>query len=129
LSAIETEFVDPHDAERVGEIVEGRACHFLRPLARGSAIVLEPVQFTRVFACLIEPIQGEGGIRPMPAETLQWLADHHKVIGLPLIVDEIQTGCGRTGSFLLVLVLGFESGEAVSLISLISVESRTCGPV
>jgi hypothetical protein len=100
LSAIETEFVDPHEPERLKEIVDARACQFLRPVVRGAEVVLEPAPVTRVFACLLEPIQGEGGIRPMPTDTLRWIAAHHRMLGLPLIVDEIQTGCGRTGRFL-----------------------------
>jgi len=100
LSAIETEFVDPHEPERLGEIVDARACQFLRPVVRGAEVVLEPVRVTRVFACLLEPIQGEGGIRPMPTDTMRWIAEHHRAVGLPLIVDEVQTGCGRTGRFL-----------------------------
>ncbi|WP_309085310.1 aspartate aminotransferase family protein [Chelativorans sp.] len=48
-------------------------------------------------AILIEPVQGEGGIRPVPAQmmkALRELCDRH---GLLLILDEIQTGVGRTG--------------------------------
>ncbi|MBI1621049.1 aspartate aminotransferase family protein [Aquamicrobium zhengzhouense] len=48
-------------------------------------------------AFLIEPVQGEGGIRPLPPkflENLRALCDKH---GLLLIVDEVQSGVGRTG--------------------------------
>ncbi len=48
-------------------------------------------------AILIEPIQGEGGIRPVPAQCLvglRKLCDEH---GLLLIFDEVQCGMGRTG--------------------------------
>ncbi len=50
-------------------------------------------------AILVEPIQGEGGIRIPAAEFLQGLrqlADEH---GLVLIFDEVQAGCGRTGKW------------------------------
>ena len=50
-------------------------------------------------AILVEPIQGEGGLRPAPGEflrALRRLCDEH---GLLLILDEIQTGVGRTGKF------------------------------
>jgi acetylornithine/succinyldiaminopimelate/putrescine aminotransferase len=50
-------------------------------------------------AILIEPIQGEGGIRIPPdgfLRGLRELADNH---GLLLIFDEVQTGCGRTGKW------------------------------
>lgn len=48
-------------------------------------------------AILVEPLQGEGGIRELSAETLRALraiADEH---GLLLILDEVQSGIGRTG--------------------------------
>jgi predicted acetylornithine/succinylornithine family transaminase len=48
-------------------------------------------------AILVEPIQGEGGVRIAPdgfLQGLRQLADEH---GLLLMFDEVQTGCGRTG--------------------------------
>ena len=48
-------------------------------------------------AIMIEPIQGEGGIRAVPADFLRGLralCDQHKIL---LILDEIQCGMGRTG--------------------------------
>jgi acetylornithine/N-succinyldiaminopimelate aminotransferase len=48
-------------------------------------------------AILIEPVQGEGGIRPVPEQCLRGLralCDEH---GILLILDEIQCGMGRTG--------------------------------
>jgi len=51
----------------------------------------------RVAAIMIEPVQGEGGFYPVPAgfmASLRQLCDEH---GILLIVDEIQTGYGRTG--------------------------------
>jgi acetylornithine/N-succinyldiaminopimelate aminotransferase len=50
-------------------------------------------------AILIEPIQGEGGIRPVPPQCLRGLralCDEHSLL---LIFDEVQTGVGRTGKF------------------------------
>lgn len=46
---------------------------------------------------LIEPIQGEGGVRPVPAETLRALRLLCDERGLLLILDEVQCGIGRTG--------------------------------
>ncbi|PYE46727.1 acetylornithine/N-succinyldiaminopimelate aminotransferase [Rhizobium sp. PP-F2F-G20b] len=48
-------------------------------------------------AILIEPIQGEGGIRPAPKAFLQALRDVCDEYGLMLIFDEVQCGVGRTG--------------------------------
>lgn len=48
-------------------------------------------------ALLIEPIQGEGGVRPVSAQRLRELRNLCDEHGLFLIYDEIQTGMGRTG--------------------------------
>ena len=48
-------------------------------------------------AVFIEPIQGEGGIRVPSRDWLSLLADLISDVGGLLVVDEIQTGCGRTG--------------------------------
>ncbi len=48
-------------------------------------------------AVLIEPIQGEGGIRVVPEQCLKGLRDLCNQHGILLIFDEIQCGMGRTG--------------------------------
>jgi acetylornithine/N-succinyldiaminopimelate aminotransferase len=48
-------------------------------------------------AIMIEPIQGEGGIRPVPPPELRKLRELCDERGLLLVFDEIQTGVGRTG--------------------------------
>ena len=48
-------------------------------------------------AILIEPVQGEGGIRPVPKEFLQELRRLCDEYGLLLVLDEVQSGVGRTG--------------------------------
>jgi acetylornithine/N-succinyldiaminopimelate aminotransferase len=50
-------------------------------------------------AILVEPIQGEGGVRLPPAGFLQGLRKLCDERGLLLIFDEVQTGCGRTGDW------------------------------
>jgi predicted acetylornithine/succinylornithine family transaminase len=49
-------------------------------------------------AVLIEPIQGEAGINPLSDETLLAARQACDEVGALLIIDEIQTGIGRTGS-------------------------------
>jgi 4-aminobutyrate aminotransferase/(S)-3-amino-2-methylpropionate transaminase len=53
----------------------------------------------RVAAIIIEPVLGEGGFVPAPAAFLQELRALTERHGILLIVDEIQTGFGRTGKF------------------------------
>lgn len=48
-------------------------------------------------AIMFEPIQGEGGIRPVPEQCLKGLRDLCDEHGLLLIFDEVQCGVGRTG--------------------------------
>ena len=65
-------------------------------------------------AILLEPVQGEGGVHPLSPEVLQQaraLADEH---GALLILDEVQTGVGRTGSFFAWQQLGVRP-DAVTL--------------
>ncbi len=50
-----------------------------------------------VAAILVEPVQGEGGIRPMPAACLRGLRALCDDTGTLLILDEVQCGMGRTG--------------------------------
>jgi 4-aminobutyrate aminotransferase len=51
-----------------------------------------------VAAVLIEPVQGEGGYTPAPPAFLRELRDFCDRHGILLIVDEVQTGFGRTGT-------------------------------
>ena len=53
----------------------------------------------QVAAVMLEVIQGEGGIIPAEKEWLQAVAQLCKENGSLLIIDEIQTGMGRTGTF------------------------------
>ncbi|WP_373636693.1 aspartate aminotransferase family protein [Yoonia sp. BS5-3] len=48
-------------------------------------------------AILVEPIQGEGGIRPLPDDALKGLRDLCDRHGILLVLDEVQCGMGRTG--------------------------------
>lgn len=58
------------------------------------------VEPQRVAAIILEPVQGEGGFYVAPrefAQALRALCDQH---GIVLIADEVQTGAGRTGTWL-----------------------------
>ena len=68
------------------------------PLLPGAKFGLEHVGADTA-AILLEPVQGEGGVHPLPPELLaqaRALADEH---GALLILDEVQTGVGRSGAF------------------------------
>ena len=54
---------------------------------------------TRPAAVILEPIQGEGGVIPAPVKFLQTVRRVTEELGIPMIVDEIQCGVGRSGKF------------------------------
>jgi diaminobutyrate-2-oxoglutarate transaminase len=54
---------------------------------------------TRPAAVILEVVQGEGGVIPAPTDFLQRVRGLTRELGIPLIVDEIQSGCGRTGTW------------------------------
>ncbi len=55
---------------------------------------------TKVCALMMEPVQGESGIRPQSADFMQAAAKLCAERDILLIMDEIQSGVGRTGTFL-----------------------------
>ncbi len=58
-------------------------------------------------AFLIEAVQGEGGLNAASPEFLKGLSEIAKKLGALLIVDDIQAGCGRTGTFFSFDGMGF----------------------
>src|SRR5207249_3488789 len=60
-------------------------------------IFLHLVSPDEVAAVVIEPIQGEGGYLVAPAHFLQRLRELTRRHGILLVVDEVQSGMGRTG--------------------------------
>ncbi|HEX6667831.1 MAG TPA: aspartate aminotransferase family protein [Solirubrobacterales bacterium] len=69
-----------------------------RSVPRNDAAALREAVGERTAAVLIEPIQGEAGIRPTTDEALLAARQACDEAGALLILDEIQTGIGRTGS-------------------------------
>lgn len=68
----------------------------------GDMTALEAItaQFgTRIAAVLLEPIQGESGVLVAPPGYLKALRDHCTRHGWLMMLDEIQTGIGRTGTW------------------------------
>lgn len=66
-------------------------------LTFGDHDALEPAITAQTAAILIEPVQGEGGIIPVPDQCLKGLRDLCDAHGVLLILDEVQCGVGRTG--------------------------------
>ena len=75
-----------------GEAGVKAACNFFERTLK------DPESGITLPACVIlEAIQGEGGVIPAPVEFLQTVRRVTKELGIPLILDEIQCGMGRSG--------------------------------
>ena len=89
----------------------------------------------KTIAVMLEPIQGEAGVLPATDQFLRELRDLTTAHGLLLIVDEIQTGMGRTGKLFYyehagiepdIMTLGKGIGGGVPLAALLATESASC---
>jgi acetylornithine/succinyldiaminopimelate/putrescine aminotransferase/predicted amino acid dehydrogenase len=61
-----------------------------------------------IAALVLEPVAGEGGIRPLPPAFVTWARTICGAAGIPIIADEVQSGMGRTGAFLACERLGLD---------------------
>jgi acetylornithine/N-succinyldiaminopimelate aminotransferase len=86
-------------------------------------------------AVMLEPIQGEAGVRPASDQFLRDLRALTSAHGLLLIFDEIQTGMGRTGKLFHyehagvtpdIMTLGKGIGGGVPLAALLATEAASC---
>lgn len=86
-------------------LIDGLTVHFVR--INDIAHLEQTFARTGSLAGLIfEPIQGEGGVREITPEFARRAAALCSARGAPLMADEIQTGMGRTGTFLACEALG-----------------------
>ena len=77
-------------------------------LAALDTLFKSDVEPSRIAAMIIEPVQGEGGFYAAPVEFLQQLRQICDQHGIVFIVDEIQTGFGRTGKMFAIEHAGVE---------------------
>jgi len=88
----------------------------------------------QTIAVMLEPVQGEGGVMPATREFMQGLRALTRERGLLLIVDEVQTGMGRTGTLFAyqqadiepdIMTLGKGIGAGVPLAALLATEEAS----
>ncbi len=72
---------------------------FVDTVAWDDAEALRDAVGPQTCAVLLEVVQGEGGVRPIPADVLAAARAACDAHGALLVVDEVQTGIGRTGTW------------------------------
>jgi acetylornithine/N-succinyldiaminopimelate aminotransferase len=101
----------------------------------GDVMAVEQHISARTCALMVEPIQGEAGVVVPPLGYLKELRQLCDVRGVLLILDEVQTGCGRTGTFLRaeaeavradILTLGKGLGGGVPIAALLARGGASC---
>jgi diaminobutyrate-2-oxoglutarate transaminase len=65
-------------------------------------------------AVILEMVQGEGGVIPADHDFVQRLRRLTRELDVPLVVDEVQTGCGRTGTWFAFEQYGIEPDVVVA---------------
>lgn len=96
---------------------------------------VEKLMNEHTVAVMLEPVQGEGGVIPASREFMQGLRELTKRKNILLIVDEVQTGMGRTGELFAyqlsdvvpdIMTLGKGIGGGVPLAALLCREEIAC---
>ena len=89
----------------------------------------------KTIAVMLEPVQGEGGVIPASLEFMQELRKFTKENNILLIADEVQAGCGRTGTLFAyqqygiepdIMTLGKGIGGGVPLAALMATNAAAC---
>jgi 4-aminobutyrate aminotransferase len=82
---------------------------------RGLELLLKQDVSADAVACVVlETVQGEGGFIPMPAEFVRALQELCEANAIVYVADEVQSGCGRTGTVWAIERLGVEPDLLVS---------------
>ncbi|MEU0940397.1 aminotransferase class III-fold pyridoxal phosphate-dependent enzyme [Embleya sp. NPDC005971] len=92
-------FVPPNDAGAFEKIVSEQRVTVLDVEVVEGRVTLVERAFPVIAGLIVEPIQGEGGIHELTVEFATRIRRICDEIECPIVVDEIQTGMGRTGKF------------------------------
>lgn len=90
------------------KIVDEERPHLLDLVVEGGRVQVVERDHPLFTAFVLEPVQGEGGIHELSAEFVAEVQEVCAEARIPVVVDEIQSGMGRTGSFLAATRLGLK---------------------
>ncbi|MEE1929754.1 aminotransferase class III-fold pyridoxal phosphate-dependent enzyme [Streptomyces sp. TRM 70351] len=98
LSA-QARFLSADDPSQIRKAVEKERVPVLDLVVEGGEVRVVERDFPVFGGFFLEPIRGEAGIRPVSAEYAAEVQRVCEETGIPVIVDEVQSGMGRTGAF------------------------------
>jgi acetylornithine/succinyldiaminopimelate/putrescine aminotransferase/predicted amino acid dehydrogenase len=100
LTTFQTRFIPIDKPEQLQKEYENSYFNLLYPvLSNDDQVLIKEEKIPSIFGFIMEVVIGEGGVIPIPDSSLEMIREIHNAYNIPLIIDEIQTGCGRTGSF------------------------------
>ncbi|MDT0444305.1 aspartate aminotransferase family protein [Streptomyces johnsoniae] len=102
-------FVPRERPEVLKDILAEESGTLLGLAVTGGGVRLVERDHHTLCAFLVEPIQGEGGIRPLSEEFARQIQEFSAAAGCPIVVDEIQSGMGRVGRLLASSHLGLRA--------------------
>ncbi|MET7718973.1 aminotransferase class III-fold pyridoxal phosphate-dependent enzyme, partial [Streptomyces sp. NPDC005407] len=106
--AARARFLPVDRPDTLKEIIESERGTLLDTVVEDGAVRVVERNAPVFCACVVEPIQGEGGIRELDTEFAAALEDACAAVECPIIVDEVQSGMGRTGTFLASSAVGLK---------------------
>ncbi|MEV5551965.1 aminotransferase class III-fold pyridoxal phosphate-dependent enzyme [Streptomyces sp. NPDC052309] len=106
--AAQARFVPRDQPGALRKIVEEERAKVLDLTVEGGEVQLVERDFPLFTAFVLEPVLGEGGIHELTPAFAQEVQQVCAETGIPVVIDEIQTGMGRTGTFLAATRLGLK---------------------
>ncbi|MFF9501307.1 aspartate aminotransferase family protein [Streptomyces sp. NPDC014656] len=112
--AAQCRFVPVHEPDAVAKALEAERGTLFGLVSDTAGVRVVEHELPVIAAFVLEPVQGEAGIRPFDRETVRRIQDACAAADCPVIVDEVQSGMGRTGTFFAAAPLGLR-GDYITL--------------
>ncbi|GAA2266902.1 aminotransferase class III-fold pyridoxal phosphate-dependent enzyme [Streptomyces amakusaensis] len=107
--AAQTRFIPVDQPDALAKTVREERAVILDLVAEDGTVSLTERPFPLFCAFVLEPIQGEGGIKVIGEEFAREVQRVCREIDCPVVVDEIQSGMGRSGAFLASSLIGLRA--------------------
>ncbi|MER5794521.1 aminotransferase class III-fold pyridoxal phosphate-dependent enzyme [Streptomyces sp. NPDC001980] len=107
--AAQARFLPVDQPQAVAKLAAEERAGVLDVVVEDGEVRLVERPFPIFAAFVLEVVQGEGGIRPVSPETAQAVRLACDAVDCPVVVDEIQSGMGRTGAFFASSLIGLKA--------------------